>query len=92
MVSSVREHYGDIVDCLNHNLRMELYHILGDDSYSAELRSILAVRIHQDSRDLIWCSTIYEAHLAQQLSSEESRRYQLAQAWLWLESTLQHQH
>ena len=52
MVSSVGEHYGDIMDCLNHNLRMELYHILGDDSYSAELRS-LAVRIHRDSRDLV---------------------------------------
>ena len=47
------ESCSDILECLGSNLRMQLYHILSSESRCSELRRLLAIRIHQDSGEIV---------------------------------------
>ena len=48
-----RQQLEEIIECLGSHLRTEMYHVLGSEALSAELRGMLAVRIHQDSGELV---------------------------------------
>ena len=48
-----RQQLDEIIECLGSHLRTEMYHVLGSEALSAELRRMLAVRIHQDSGELV---------------------------------------
>ena len=48
-----RQQLEEIIECLGSPLRTEMYHVLGSEALSAELRGMLAARVHQDSGELV---------------------------------------
>ena len=53
MVPNAREQFEEIIERLGNHLRTQMYHSLGSERLSAELRGMLAIRIHQDSGELV---------------------------------------